>query len=108
MNGWLMVWPQAIGRAESSHERSWNSSGTNRSRGTFSIAPSTLGSVTPCERRARISLAMRVSGVSGASLIRRSSSLLVGETGRDAAEHGLEVVQGRPVGEVDVQGRDRD
>jgi len=27
MNGWLMVWPQAIGRAESSHERALNSSG---------------------------------------------------------------------------------
>ena len=55
MKGWLMVWPQAIGRAESSHARSWNSSGVNRSRGVCSIAASTAGSVTPCERRLRIS-----------------------------------------------------
>ncbi len=56
-----MVWPQAIGRAESSQARSVNSSGVNSSRGVRSIPSSTLLSVTPCDLSARISRALRVS-----------------------------------------------
>ncbi len=62
-----MVWPQAMGSAESSQARSWNSSGVNRSRGVRSMAVSTGESVTPCDLSPMISLALRAS-VLGSSL----------------------------------------
>src|SRR5690606_38467997 len=99
MNGWLMVWPHAMGRAESSNARSLKRSGVNSSRGVVSMAFSTFGSLTPCERRARIRRASRVSEV--------SSSAAMSDLWRRPAEHLLHVVDGFGVGQVDVQGADR-
>src|SRR5690606_15721436 len=98
MNGWLMVWPQAMGRAESSNARSLNRSGVKSSRGVVSMAFSTFGSLTPCERRARIRRASRVS----------SSSAAMSDLWRRPAEHLFHVVDRFGVGQVDMQGADRD
>src|SRR5215218_9688073 len=101
MNGWLMVWPQAIGSAESSNARSLKSSWVNSGRGVVSMAFSTAGSITPCERRARIRRASRVSGVSSSCFV------AISNLRRGAAEDALELVHCRHVRQVDVQRRHR-
>src|SRR5688572_21751348 len=100
-----MVCPQAMGRAESSNARSLNSSWVNSGRGVVSMADSTLGSVTPWLRSARIRRAICVSGVSSSGGL---GCLVISELRRRAAQAPFQVVHGPRVREVDVQRRHRD
>src|SRR4051812_40274693 len=55
MYGWLIVWSQAMGRAQSSCACRRSSGGRNRTRGTRPRAASTRGSPTPLSRTCRAS-----------------------------------------------------
>ncbi len=70
-----MVWPQAIGSAESSQERVLEQLRREQVARRVLDGRSTAGSVTPCERSVRISRPMRARGLSSISL--RSSSATV-------------------------------
>ena len=85
-----MVWPSPIGSGRSLYARLREREDTNQCRGTFRIASSTLGSLTPRASICRLTISRRLAA---ASSVRGLFHVSLVETGRDApACPSIEVV----------------